>query len=266
MVATAQSAVKLPQEYYDSIDVLLIDEFHHGAAETYHKINAKAVNVFYRICLTGTHFRTSDDKLAMEALCSEVLYRIPVPYLVENRYLKNPRVVFARSHGKVFSSSDWAGTYDRGIVDCEPRNERIALIAKTTGLDNCMPTLVLVKRRRHADELGERIPDSTVVKGGENALTGDAIQAFREGDIPILIGTTVLGEGVDLPNASVAVYASGGGGSVQQIQSYFRPLTAGAEQGTIYDFQDHHHLTLSRHSNDRVSMAQQYLGDCVVRI
>ena len=41
----------------------------------------------YRLAFTGTHFRSGGDELAMQAVCSQVLYQIPIPYLVEHGYL-----------------------------------------------------------------------------------------------------------------------------------------------------------------------------------
>jgi superfamily II DNA or RNA helicase len=127
---------------------------------------------------------------------------------------------------------------------------------------------LLARRRQHAKELAAMVHDAALVRGGEAALTDESIAAFRAGKIPAIVGTTVVGEGVDLPNAGAVVYASGGGGSVQQVQGYFRPLTGhpGKTAGLIYDFKDRHHSTLSRHSDDRVALAEQCLGVEAVRL
>ena len=267
VVATIASAIRLPQEYFDSIDLLAIDEFHHGAAESYHALNALAHRVYYRLCYTGTHFRSDpEDRMAMEAICSTILHKIPVRYLVDGGWLAPPRLVVSVPKSPRISSRAWDDVYDQGIVKNEKRNAQIAYIAKTLGLDNGIQTIVLVRRREHANLLGQMIPDSVVVKGGEDALTNQSIKSFRAGHIPIVIGTTVIGEGVDLPNAGAVIYASGGGGTVQQIQSYFRPLTGhpGKACGLIYDFKDTHHQTLSQHSNDRVALAEGCLDTSAV--
>jgi superfamily II DNA or RNA helicase len=266
VVATIASAIKLPQEFFDACDALAIDEFHHGAAESYHILNAKACNIYYRWCFTGTHFRTSDDRLAMEAICSNVLYSIPVPYLVQGGWLSPARMVMSVPETPWITAKGWDDIYDQGIVNCESRNEDVRLIAQTYGLHNAVPTIVLVRRRAHADMLGEMITDSVVVKGGEDALTNDTIDGFRRGEIPIIIGTTVIGEGVDLPNAGALVYASGGGAGVQQIQSYFRPLTGGKAVAVIHDFKDRHHLTLSRHSDERSNLAESCIQTPMVKL
>lgn len=261
VVATAASAVALGKDWWDTRDVLLIDEFHHAAAETYHKLNVLAENVYYRIGMTGTHFRTGDDAMAMEAVCSTKLAKIELDELVREGYLAEPRVFFLRVpyQGNI-GAHDWRAAYARGIVDLEERNE-VAVRAAQAMLGAGVPTILLTRRRKHADELGARL-DAPVVKGGENALTSSVVREFNEGRHPILVGTTVIGEGVDVPRCGALIYACGGSNGVSQVQSYYRPLTGfeGKAAGRIYDFCDRHHGTLSRHSDRRIEMARQHLG------
>lgn len=269
VIATTASAIRLPQEFFDACGILAIDEFHHGAAESYHKLNALAGNIYYRLCFTGTHFRTDDaDRLAMEAICSTVLADIPVNYLVQNRWLAAPRFVMVRPDAPWITANSYPEAYEKGIVKCDKRNELVAKIASTLGNANGIPTIVLVKRRPHAKLLGQMIADSAVVMGGEDALTNQKIRDFRRGHLAVLIGTTVIGEGVDLPAAGAVVYASGGGASVQQIQSYYRSLTAHENKsvGLVYDFKDQHHMTLSRHSEERLLLGEKCLDTTTVRL
>jgi superfamily II DNA or RNA helicase len=265
VIATTPSALLQSPEWFKTRQVLVIDEFHHGAAESYHKVNALAENAYYRICFTGTHFRTQDDRLAMEAVCSHVIARLPVAGLVADGYLAQPRVVFTQSQAPRFDA-DWPEAYERGIVESDERNALVVKIATMLGIHNNIPTIILTKRRPHADLLGKMIgSDAVVVKGGEAGLTDERLEAFRKGKVPIVIGTSVLGEGVDLPNAGALVYASSGGGSVTQIQSYFRPLTRfeGKQSGRIFDFIDTQHPILLGMSRARMENCEQHVGPVV---
>jgi superfamily II DNA or RNA helicase len=261
VVATPNSALSLPESWWDTRELLVVDEFHHSAADSYHRINALARNAFYRYGFTGTHFRTGDDRLAMEAVCSTVLYRIPVDYLVANGWLATPRVTFATVGAKPTGGHDYPSAYQRGIVDCDERNDLVVHIARTM-ISNDVPTIVLTRRRAHADALAARIPDALAVKGGENALTSRTVRDFLEGRFMCLVGTTVIGEGVDVPRAGALVFASGGNDGVAMMQSYFRPLTAapGKAVGRIFDFVDSHHGLLRKHSTRRIEMAREQLG------
>lgn len=265
VVATAVSASRQEQAWFDTRELLIVDEFHHAASETYHRISSKAVNAFYRYMFTGTHFRTGDDGLAMEAICSNVLASIPLPYLVEHRFLAHPRITFLPVRGRI-AAQDWREAYEVGIVDYAPRNDMIVRLAHNLALDNGVPTIVLTRRRRHADLLGEQISESVVVKGGENALTSRSVRRFLDGHHQVLVGTTVLGEGVDVPRAAALIYASGHSDGVTMMQSYFRPLTARDDKpvGRIYDFYDRHHRTLAMHSKKRLNFARTKIGEACV--
>lgn len=269
VIATAASAVRQPKEWFDTREMLIIDEFHHGAAETYHAINAKAESIYYRICLTGTHFRTGEDQLAMEALCSKVIYSIPVDYLVTKGYLANPECYFLSMYdGPSYNSGKWQKVYQKLIVENEARNAKAIEVASQLAHRALIPTIVLVRRRKHADDIAEQIPGAVAVKGGENALTSKTIDAFRAGEVPVLVGTSVIGEGVDVPQAGALVYLAGGNDGVSMMQSYFRPLTKhdGKQRGLIYDFRDVWHATMHKQSAQRYAMAVDRLGQHRVTI
>lgn len=261
VIATAVSAVRQPKEWFATRQLLIIDEFHHSAAETYHRLNALADQTYYRYGFTGTHFRTGDDMLAMEAICSTVLYRI-TPAMLIPEYLAVPDIFFARARAAPCGGADWKVAYRKGIVESEKRNELAAMIANAC-VRARVPTIVLTRHRAHADALGSLIHGSVVVKGGEGALTSAAVQEFLAGRVDCLVGTTVIGEGVDLPRATALVFASGGSDGVTMLQSYYRPMTAlpGKDAAKIYDFIDTHHGTLARHSRNRIAMAKEHFGD-----
>lgn len=267
VVATAASAVRQSDEWLRTRQVLVIDEFHHSAAETYHQIHQRTEHIFYRLFWTGTHFRTGDDRLAMDALASNVLRKITIDELVDHGYLAQPEVTFVRSGvtADLPSGMPWQEAYAQGVVDAEERNARVAQLA-TWLADAGIPTIVLTRHRSHADALGDRIPGARVVKGGETALTGRAVRDFGKGVFDVLVGTTVIGEGVDLPRAAALVYASGGSAGVLQAQSYFRPLTRanGKTRGMIFDFDDTHQDILVRHSDRRLLAAKEMFGDARV--
>jgi len=261
VVATIASALTLPPEWWATRQMLVVDEFHHAASDSYHRANQLAVNAYYRYGWTGTHFRTGDDRLAMEAVCSTVIARLPVGYLVAGGWLARPRVVFASVEAKPSGGHNYQEAYEAGIVECRERNDLVVFIATQLG-EQGIPTIVLTRRRAHADALGARIPNAVTVKGGEGALTSRAVSDFLAGRHGCIVGTTVIGEGVDVPRAAALIYAAGGSDGVGMMQSYFRPLTAheGKAVGRIYDFVDSHHGMLRRHTTHRIEMAREQLG------
>lgn len=263
VVTTPPTALSLPQEWWDTRELLIVDEYHRAAAESYFKINALARNAYYRIGLTGTYFRSGDDALALQALCSGLVYEIKVEDMVRDGWLAQPRVCVIPVPGHV-RGRDWVKAHEIGIAHHRPRNEKIVMMAQTLA-NMGRPTIVIVNRRKHAFELSQEIAGSVAVRGGDGDLVDSRLDDFRQGRIQVLVGTSVLGEGVDLPNASTLIYAAGGSASVSVAQAYFRPLTKheGKDTATIYDFADQHNETLARHSQKRLSMMREILGDCI---
>ena len=77
---------------------------------------------------------------------------------------------------------------------------------------------------------------------------------LEDQEVRVLIGTSLLGEGVDLPSADALVYARGGAAEVTLVQNAYRVGTAvpGKEAAIIVDFGDRHHRKLMEHSLERL--------------
>jgi superfamily II DNA or RNA helicase len=80
----------------------------------------------------------------------------------------------------------------------------------------------------------------------ENFIDGDAVR--------VLLGTTLVGEGVDLPTTDALVYARGERAEVGLVQAAYRVCTAvhGKHKAVIVDFADRHHKKLLEHSQERL--------------
>jgi superfamily II DNA or RNA helicase len=259
VVATPDSAVKLPKEWYAGRELLIVDEFHHSAAERYYTINSLAERVYHRVGLTGTYFRTAGDDLAMHAICSGTIAQVTAQDLISAGWLVAPVAKAIRVPGRIYADN-FAELHRTGIAEYEPRNElicRLVEILRAAGSQ----ILVITNRRQHAQELGRRT-GGTVVMGGNAALMDRALDEFRTGRIDTLIGTSVIGEGVDVPNATALIHAAGGSASVSNAQTYFRPLTSieGKASARVYDFWDQHHDLLCRHSQARLGMLSDLIG------
>ena len=91
-----------------------------------------------------------------------------------------------------------------------------------------------------------------------------AIRNFRSGAIPVLV-STLLKEGVDIPEISAYINASGGKSEVSQIQRVGRALRRkeGLNEAVVVDFIDWGHKFLSNHWEQRYRTYVEYYGDCV---
>ena len=91
---------------------------------------------------------------------------------------------------------------------------------------------------------------------------GDVFSKFGNGEYTILIGTSHLYEGVDVPNLDVIVLACGGKGERTQVQGIGRALrkTKSGKYAYIVDFTDTEDAILSRHSRMRMNRYVDIIG------
>lgn len=261
-VCNIQALVKIDPSVFADIDMVIIDEFHHSAAATYQEINEKHLaGVYYRIGLTATNFRNDGSDLALEAVLSEVLYEYSTKQAIADGFLVQPKFFMEETF---FSGRDkYQDEYKEGIVENDHRNGMIATIAKHHAAD---AVIILVQHVEHGERLKALLPEASFLHGEEkDDVRINTLEAFRAGKINWLIGTSVIGEGVDLPRAKVLVMAGGGKARSQVIQNVGRVLRPfeGKDEAFVYDFTDSSETEeptyLSEHSMLRGEIYMEYL-------
>lgn len=256
-VVNIQSLVKMDPELFKDIDCVIIDEFHHAAAETYQEVNEKHLaNVYFRIGMTATNFRNDGADLALEAVLSEVLYEYTIKQAIEDGFLIKPRFHIEPMVLRPLSS--YQKEYKSEIVENEERNDVIAQIAAHHEKDS---VLILVKQVEHGEKLKALIPGSAFLHGEEkDDVRRQIMEDYRAGKITKLIGTSVIGEGVDLPIAKILIMAGGGkarSAVMQNIGRVLRPFP-GKDEALVYDFTDEESSYQGEHSLIRQDIYDQY--------
>ena len=274
-ICTAQSIARLPSEFWQSRQMLVCDEAHHYLGSTgWGKTMAEqAKHIAHRKGMSGTFFRSGDDELAMHAFLSKVAFRISSSELEASGHLVPAYSVFLEvagpkvraGRGATYFAPNGHGTL--GISTHDARNDLVAYAAQklmTTG----RTVLVLVGTKAQGYALRERLES---VAGPRHPMCAHApvefvstdrrphqvakvLDAFRQRQgVRILIGTSMVGEGTDLPVADALVYAAGGQAAVTLVQAWYRVITATEEKqyAVIVDFADLHHRKLAEHSRTR---------------
>lgn len=273
VIATVATATDLPQEFYNTRKLLIFDEFHHGGSISARKIFKKAEKCYYRIGGTGTFSRDGADILDMYALLSNVVYKITPIELVKLGFLVNTKVFIlpvittkVRGGGNSFM----AGFGKIGIFENEYRNNMVAqatqilykkgknvLILVGTKKQGVILKNLLVETLGNNRENRFGIVENVSAETDRKILT-EILHSFenKEGNVKIVIGTSLMAEGVDLPNADALVLARGGRGDVSLTQASFRVNTkvAGKEYGIVVDFSDRHSARLLKHSVERLKI------------
>lgn len=230
----------------------------NSAAATYQEVNLKHLkHVYYRIGLTATPFRNDGADLALEGVLSEILMRYTAQQAIKDGFLVKPRFEILDLKIRLRETA-YQKVYREGIVENKNRNELIASIAKE---EKKKKTIILVQYKEHGEVLKQLIPWAEFIHGEEkDADRQRMMKDFKEGDLDCLIGTSVIGEGVDLPCAEVLIMAGGGKARSQVIQNIGRVLRImeGKEKATVYDFTDRDGGFLEEHSEERSLIYEDY--------
>jgi superfamily II DNA or RNA helicase len=273
VVCTSATAGNLAPEFYAGREMLVVDEWHHTAAKTYtNEIIPKCDHIYYRYGMTGTFFRSGHDAMAMHALLSNTIFKVSSEELLRRGFLVPTKVVFVpvprhpklRGAGNQFSG----GFGQAGIHEHKVRNHMVAQAALLL-YQRGMKVLVLVGTKAQGRELdhilGQFLPKPPA--GAEfdavEFLSTDRprdiqtriIDSFlADQEVKVLMGTSLLGEGVDLPSVDALVYARGEKAEVSMTQNAYRVCTAvpGKTTALIVDFADRHHKRLMAHSEQRM--------------
>lgn len=275
VVCTAATAAMLSPEFYKSREVIIVDEVHHGAAKSYHNdIFKKCEHIFYRFGMSGTFFRSGNDELALHALLSHVIYKVTSQELLNRGFLVPTKVAFVpvlapRLRGMPDNSFQ-GGHGKMGIQEHKHRNQ-LATWATVSLYQTGRRTIVLVGTKKQGRELGRMIKAfirpppagcqfqsvEFISTDTDRRIQGQIIDSFLEGqEVKVLIGTSLLGEGVDLPSADALVYARGEKAEVTLTQNAYRVCTAtpGKKVAVIVDFADRHNKKLMTHSMERLGV------------
>lgn len=275
IVCTAATATLLPTDFYKTRNVIVVDEVHHGSAKSYHSdIFKKCDHIYFRFGLTGTFYRSGEDLLNLHAFLSSTVHKVTSSDLVAKGHLVPTRVavlpVKAKRLRGVPSKSFNSGHGKYGIHEHKERTQLAA--AAAVELANVgRKVLVLVGTKTQGrgikkvlDSFFTRPQGRTEFEPVEFISTDvmrpkqrRILEAFLGSDeIRVLIGTSLLGEGVDLPEADALVYARGEKAKVTLAQSAYRVNTAcsGKRNALIVDFADRHNAKLLRHSIERIEV------------
>ncbi len=122
------------------------------------------------------------------------------------------RVTLPESERFVYATAEPDERYR--LASCTAAKTRLVeeLVAKHKG----EPTLVIGQYLDQLDEIGERL-DAPVIKGETTVKERERLfNAFRRGEIDLLVVSKVANFSIDLPSASVAIQVSGSFGSRQE--------------------------------------------------
>jgi DNA excision repair protein ERCC-3 len=195
--------------------LVIYDEVHHIPAEIYRR--SADLQTKHRLGLSATPVREDDRE-------AEIFTLIGPPIgtdwsrLFEAGYVQEPEVrIRYLPWGDEMAQNEWANAEGRDRHRVAAENP--AKIAETRRLLDAHPdasALVFVDWLDQGEAIAEAL-DVPFVSGEMPHRRRDQVfESFRDGDLDTLVVSRVGDEGIDLPNAAVAIVASGLGGSRRQ--------------------------------------------------
>lgn len=247
VISTWQSIYKMPKEWFEQFECVIVDEVHLAESKSITTVMEKCVNARYRFGFTGT--LKSDEmkahRLTLEGLFGGITKRVTTRQLVDMGYIAEPIInCIVFDHEEKLPKKTKYHDEKKYIVEHEKRNKFLKnLIRKLNG-----NTLVLYEYvDDHGKKLFEKFQEANknihIVHGGIKATERNEIRKYvdQTTNNVIVASFGTFSTGIDIVNINNLVIASPFGKSIVRVlQSIGRGLRKGDEKQycNVYDIAD----------------------------
>lgn len=245
----------------ESIVAFLGDEVHHASSTTWYDLFMKLKNAYYRFGLTGTVDESDPINLRRLLGCTgKIVMKVSNDYLIAEGHSAKPTIYMMELDTEPVDAAYYPDARYEGIIFNDNRNNLIiSKIIERTELGK--QSLVIVNETQHGDLLSEILYNCGIyyefVHGEKTTkFRESALGLFKCGQLPVLIATTILDEGVDISGINCLFLAAGGKSMRQLLQRIGRGLRK-KDDGSgieVYDVLDYHNEHLARHTLERYNV------------
>lgn len=249
----------------------ILEEAHEAGGTGYFEVLNAMPNALYRLALTATPFMRPDAEANMRlmAVSGQIGMRVTERELIDKGILATPyfRYIETPPREKLHKHTSWQNAYKLGVVEHQARNEIIVdEVAKAAGRG--LTAMVLVQRRDHGRKLrdmlrGRGISVDFIFGEHDQDRRETALSRLARGDLQVLIGSTILDVGVDVPAVGMVVLAGAGKAEVALRQRIGRGLRAkknGPNVCYVLDFIDGQNKYLAEHARTRRAIVESTPG------
>lgn len=238
------------------------EEAHEAGGSSYYDILNLCPNAHYRLALTATPFMRDDAEANMRLMASfgPIGIEVSEQTLIERGILATPsfKIIRAGASAMLRRSTRWPTCYELGVVENEERNQAVIYEAHRAAAHK-LPVMVLVQRRKHGETLLEMCQQAGlrarfIFGDSQNEERRRTLAQLGSGAIDVLIGSTILDVGVDVPAVGMVILAGGGKAEVgtrQRIGRGLREKKSGPNVCFVVDFADEANRTLMEHALTR---------------
>lgn len=252
--------------------LVILEEAHEASGASYYEILNHCVNAHYRLALTATPFMkdSEESNMRLMAVSGPVGIKVTEKMLIDAGILAQPHfkiVALTQRPANLLRGTGWQAAYRLGIVDNAARNALIvAECARMATMG--LTSMVLIQQTRHGEILTEAMTQAGLrvefIQGEDDQVGRKAALArLAAGDIDVLIGTTILDVGVDVPAVGHICLAGGGKAEValrQRIGRGLRAKKTGPNLCFVTDFDDPFNAHLKGHAQQRLAIIKDTEG------
>ena len=253
-------------ELLGKFELVILEEAHEASGNSYYEILKHCKSAHYRLALTATPFMKSNEESNMRLMaCSGPIgIKVTEKMLIDRGILAKPYfkyITLIKKPDHLLRGTPWQAAYRIGIVENAERNQAIVNeVVRATRYS--MSTMVLIQHKKHGENLKAMLQDAGIrvefIFGENNQSERKAaLKKLAAGTIDVLIGSTILDVGVDVPAVGMVILAGGGKAEVALRQRIGRGLRAkkrGPNIALIIDFMDHHNSYLKDHTAQRLDI------------
>lgn len=244
--------------------LVILEEAHEASGNSYYEILRHCKNAHYRLALTATPFMKENEESNMRLMaCSgPIAIKVSEQTLIDRSILAQPHFKFIPLRfkpQKLHRGTGWQSAYRIGIVENEYRNREIIYECRRMA-EYGLTGMILVNQTKHGEVLADKLRAEGIrvefIQGEDDQVGRKrALGRLARGEIDVLIGTTILDVGVDVPAVGYVILAGGGKAEVALRQRIGRGLRE-KKNGLpnlcfIIDFDDGFNEHLKMHAKQR---------------
>lgn len=253
-VQTLGKIVHLERFSPQHFDYIVIDEFHHAAAPTYHRL----LNYFspqYMLGLTATPDRT--DRSDILSLCDDnLVFEYPLFEGVRGNFLVPFHYYGIYDDSVDYSEIPWRnGQFDPSLL-----GNKLATLSRARHalrewhIHRQTRTLGFCVSIKHADFMAEHFRQEGIaaaaVHGKSELSRGEALEKLNAGELDIIFSVDLFNEGVDLPAIDTVLLLRPTESKVLFLQQIGRGMrhsnSTDKDKLMILDFVGNHHSFLHK--------------------
>jgi superfamily II DNA or RNA helicase len=267
IVASLYSGLKAGKEkvlkLLSSTQLLFVDECHRNPANSFYEVT-QTCDAFFKFGLSGTPFNRSDGAdIKLVAATGPVIYEVRNKFLIERGVNCKAQIRLVPIREPVLHKfTPYKDAYRAGIVNNLARTRILCNIANDLVTKENRQVVIMVQEIEHGHQFDKRLWSFKTqsflthqfISGKESTYVRQkAIKEFENGDLQVLVVSSILNEGVDLPCIGAIIRADGLKGTQGTIQKLGRGLRKGDhEELVVIEPVDFTHYYLLEHSQQRI--------------